>query len=79
MSLYYRTLINSSTICLQYDVVNDVNVGDFINVTFTDCDGIPDSISISTPGFSQLICSSTTPIIVSLLGSGSVTATGLTC
>lgn len=78
MSLIYRTLIGSTT-CLQYDVINGSGTTDFINVTFNDCDGVPDSISISTSGYSQLICSSTVPVIVSSFGGGSVVPTGLTC
>ena len=79
MSLMYRTLLSLPDNCLQYEVVNGSGSTDFIEVTFNDCDGLGDSVTLTVPGSSIVICSSTIPAINAIVGAGSVTATGLKC
>lgn len=79
MSLYYRTLLEAVNPCLQYDVTNGSGATDFIFITYLDCNGTLSSLSLTVPGVSQLICSSSIPVIINIFGSGSVNPTGLTC
>lgn len=79
MSVYYRTLLESGDDCIEYLVQNGGGAGDTIEVSYIECIGTPNTVTLTTPSAIIIICSSTVPTIDFVIGTGTVTPTGNTC
>lgn len=76
MSLMYRTLLMTPSGCTQYVITNGNGASDTIEVSYINCGGFPDTVTLTSPNVIVTICSSTVPNIDLIVGGGTVVATG---